>query len=640
MTLVLTSIDSLPECPTIGGDVLPATRAAAVAIFESAEVMHKNAAPSEWEGDEATLANHVMTRTAKKLDAPVAALEVGIAALDRFSDLVGGPLKQRHVELTRTRTTLGHKERELEPRLAKADDPTIEADVGSHNAAVAGFNRDVASWTKDLTDAEDTVIAALKKADTVSEGSDLVSQLPNVPVLVHRAEELRNDPRKVFAWWASLSRAEREALKAVRPEFIGNLDGIPITDRDEANRANLTALRESIREREGTDDFTPQDEDLLAKIKGVEKGLGRAEGRNVPTYLMVFDPDAAHGDGHAAVAFGNPETADHVTVNVPGLTSEMKNFGGVAGDAFSVYDATDRLSNGSVASIAWLGYDAPSGGFSDALDFAGVGREDKAAHGAENLSTFVDGLHATRDDDAKDMHLTVIGHSYGSTTVAIAAGEGMDADDIVLLGSPGAGDGNRHASDLRGNVYVGAADEDPVSRLGNPKPFGLGVDPATSGFGAHRFGVDDGQDFAWTLLGLKNGLDNHTGYFDPDGDSLVDISKVAAGLPDKIHEVGGRGAASDGAWWLRNNAGAPIDQALLPVTATRQLTEPYIDSAIDHARDTAADLAEQQRRMIDEAARRAKSAAEDLGDGVRDRAEDVGRLVTGIVPRHLPGLRL
>ena len=73
------------------------------------------------------------------------------------------------------------------------------------------------------------------------------------------------------------------------------------------------------------------------------------------TYLKVFDPRAAKGDGHAAIAFGNPETADHVTLNVPGLTSEMKNFSGVAGDAWNIYDGTDKQGKGSVASIAWLG---------------------------------------------------------------------------------------------------------------------------------------------------------------------------------------------------------------------------------------------------------------------------------------------
>lgn len=214
----------------------------------------------------------------------------------------------------------------------------------------------------------------------------------------------------------------------------------------------------------------------------------------------------------------------------------------------------------------------------------------------------------------------------------------MQADDIVLVGSPGAGDGNRHASDLAGNVYVGSADEDPVSRLGNLTPFGLGVDPATSAFGAHRFGVDEGHDFAWTPLGLKNGLDNHTAYFDPESDSLSDISKVAGGVPDRIHEVGGRGAASDPGWWLRNNAGAPLDQVLFPATAAHQLSEPYIDSAMDHARDAADDLAEQQRRMIDGAIRRVRDTADDVKEGAVDRAEDVARLVSRIAPPRIPGI--
>jgi pimeloyl-ACP methyl ester carboxylesterase len=35
-------------------------------------------------------------------------------------------------------------------------------------------------------------------------------------------------------------------------------------------------------------------------------------------------------------------------------------------------------------------------------------------------------------------HMTVVGHSYGSTTVSdAAAGFGMHADDVVLVGSPG-----------------------------------------------------------------------------------------------------------------------------------------------------------------------------------------------------------
>lgn len=128
----------------------------------------------------------------------------------------------------------------------------------------------------------------------------------------------------------------------------------------------------------------------------MEVGLGKADGKGVPTFLMVFDPRAAKGDGHAAIAFGNPETAKNVSINVPGLTSEMERFAGVSGDARRIFRKSSMQGRGSVASIAWLGYDAPSGG-SDPLDFTGVATEDKAVEGARNLSSFVDGLHATRD---------------------------------------------------------------------------------------------------------------------------------------------------------------------------------------------------------------------------------------------------
>lgn len=355
MTLVLTPIATLPDCPDISEDVMQSSRAAAVAMSETTEPMRKNAAPPEWEGDGAVLANHVMTATANSLDGSVAALEVGIAALDRYCDLVGGRLEQRHSEHEGTRTPLVDEAHSLAPRLAQKDDPTIEADVTRHNTAVVSFNRDVAAWAEDRAEAEDTLISALKSAGTVKEGADLASTVPSAPDLAREAEARAGDPEAVFAWWNGLSRAAREAIKAMRPELIGNLDGIPLTDRDEANRANMTALRDSIEEREGTGDMTDRDRDDLDKIKAVDKGLQKSDGKGVPTYLKVFDPRAAKGDGHAAIAFGNPETADHVTLNVPGLTSEMKNFSGVAGDAWNIYDGTDKQGKGSVASIAWLG---------------------------------------------------------------------------------------------------------------------------------------------------------------------------------------------------------------------------------------------------------------------------------------------
>jgi len=66
-------------------------------------------------------------------------------------------------------------------------------------------------------------------------------------------------------------------------------------------------------------------------------------------------------------------------------------------------------------------------------------------------------------------HITVIGHSYGATTVADAfAHSGMHANDAVLLGCPGT-DLAHSAADFHldgGHVYVGSASTDPISWIG------------------------------------------------------------------------------------------------------------------------------------------------------------------------------
>ncbi len=90
------------------------------------------------------------------------------------------------------------------------------------------------------------------------------------------------------------------------------------------------------------------------------------------------------------------------------------------------------------------------------------------AKGGALLAADVNGLSATHEGSS---HITVIGHSYGSTTVADAfAGSGMRANDAVLIGCPGT-DLATSAADFHldgGQVYVGSASTDPVSWLGTP----------------------------------------------------------------------------------------------------------------------------------------------------------------------------
>lgn len=547
-------------------------RACAVVMSDATEVMHGNSAPEGFEGDPAEISRHAMTSTARDLAAATAALQVGLVALDAFCDRTDTLRADRSDLVTRHHTLETAADALVRRQDASdaASDTGLAGDIEHHNGRVSRFDGDVEAWSGRVTKAEDRLITALRTADTTSEAIDLAGRVSDVPSLIEDMEELGRDPAAINTWWLALSRAQREALKVAHPELIGNLDGIPLADRDESNRAHLSALHNTLRQRDEDGELTSDhDKDLYDKTKEIYTALDAAEdqvdqdGNPVETFLMVFDPAAANGDGHAAIAFGNPETADHVSVNVPGLTSTMNNFSSVAGDAARVLEMAGRQGDGTVASIAWLGYDAPDFDLSlDGIrDGLGVAHESKAADGATNLSHFVDGLRATRTGD-EPAHITVIGHSYGSTTVGKAAGMDMDADDIVLVGSPGAGGENPNASDLRGNIYVGSSDEDFVTHLGSDDDKSLGVDPASEDFGATRFRVDAQGAFNLSVDGGKRGVENHTSYFDDrdamqdegrgsqDSASLVNIGKVVAGHGDQVERVDRRTEDND-AWWLK-----------------------------------------------------------------------------------------
>lgn len=564
---------SVPELTIEPGarSVASGVRACAVVMSDVGEVMRASAAPAGFEGDPADVARHAMTSTAGDVESAVAALQVGLAALDAFCDTTEEirsdrtDLVTRHGHLVTTADDLERRQAAAEPAAG------LDAEIGRHNTQVDTFAVDVTAWEQRITRAEDRLVAALRSADSTTEADSLAGSAPDVPRLAGDLDDVKGDPVALLAWWNGLSRAEREALKIARPELIGNTDGIPIADRDETNRAQLSALHNTLEQREADDELTDADRELQDKIAAIHKGLDKADdqldenGDPLPTYLMVFDPDAANGDGHAAIAFGNPETADHVSVNVPGLTSTMSNFDGVSGDAARVREIAARSGNGSVASIAWLGYDAPDFDFSlDGIrDVAQVTGEGSAAEGGRNLSTFVDGLKATRQGD--DAHYTAIGHSYGSVAVGKAAGGDMEVDDVILVGSPGPGDENPRASDLHGKVYVGSSDEDFVTHLGGSDDKMLGVDPAGEDFGGTRFRVEPQGEFNLTKDGLGRGVENHTSYFDDrddmgdegrgyrDSESLINIGKIVSGDGGSVEEVDPRTEDND-AWWIKQAA--------------------------------------------------------------------------------------
>ncbi|MEU6485623.1 alpha/beta hydrolase [Streptomyces sp. NPDC046887] len=345
-------------------------------------------------------------------------------------------------------------------------------------------------------------------------------------------------PAERKAWWDALTDEQRQEFLRIAPDLIGNLDGIPAVTRDQANRAYLPTL---IEELAGRPDDASQTK--LEALRLLQARLNQPGG--LPMYLLGIGDE---GNGRAIVAYGNPDTSRNVAAYVPGL--------GTALDADFVEDTMVRAEDTAIgardvdpssAAIIWLGYDAPQ-----SADVMSTG---DAERGAPVYSTFMDGLTAT--NDSADPHLTAVGHSYGSLAVGTAArqpGGIPGVDDIILLGSPGVG--VERAEDLgvgRDRVFVGAADNDPVTHLPSKEEFLLagpgalvygdvydkdnddiyfGKDPASAAFGAQRFAVDPGPR---PLMEL-GGFEAHSQYFTPDKDevSTQNIASIIGGRPQDL----------------------------------------------------------------------------------------------------------
>ncbi|RXS85333.1 hypothetical protein EST92_08320 [Streptomyces sp. TM32] len=358
-------------------------------------------------------------------------------------------------------------------------------------------------------------------------------------------------PAENAKWWKSLSADERADYTALFPASIGALDGIPSDVRDEANRAVFTETRAAYQTRLDamppepwpewvsvggpyasmvqSDEWTAWNnkyhaEEVRAALKGmdaIQKRLDSTAKDDLPdAYLLGFSPN---GTGRAVIANGNPDTADHTAVYVPGTTS---NLSGIEGDIKRMTDLwkqSHALADGQeVSTVTWLGYDAPQK----------LGRDAPQSHfadeGAPGFNNFIDGLK-TSHESGSGGHLTAIGHSYGTTLVGSAARQGdLNADDVVFAGSPGVQVGKATDLDVpQGHVWNEEADGDAVPDLGrwghggSQWKFGggVGIIPSDDLFGANQMSTD---------------TEGHSNYWKPESMSLKNQAAVVVGQYEKV----------------------------------------------------------------------------------------------------------
>ncbi|MEW2547050.1 alpha/beta hydrolase [Streptomyces sp. NPDC047002] len=315
------------------------------------------------------------------------------------------------------------------------------------------------------------------------------------------------DPEAAARWWSGLTADQRRDYMLFYPQFIGGVDGLPAAVRDGANRLSLNEQLDDPDFLTGHDYgvgtsavLDPRHETLMQLKNALDAHAGAPEGEEL--YLLDFN---ATGDGKAVIAMGNPDTATDTGVYVPGTTTTMSSLPGSLNRIGLLQQAAeDARPKGPVSTVFWLGYDAPE------LD-PSVVTTWRAESGAADLRRFVDGTRAAQG--AMHHHITVIGHSYGSTLVGTAARGGqLGADDIVAVGSPGMNGYSDSFGIPRDHVYAGASPNDPVAQY--LSGLSLGENPTSDRFGGSVFEVEPG---------------GHSSYFDNGSIGLENMGRIIAG---------------------------------------------------------------------------------------------------------------
>jgi hypothetical protein len=478
----------------------------------------------------------------------------------------------RHAELVARVDAVGAAVTVLEPALARAAERLVvlEATVRltELTASLGGGDpsdptgRDASAATiaheidGDLAAAFDRVAGLLTSLPASARGSATVAWPTTSPGPAALLSGTTATPTArvpigdVVRWWGSLSPGEQDAVVAQRPEVVGPVDGLPGWARDRANRilldraeADLTrqaaALQPPVRSWPdliggagglagamtigtfggGTRRVAyHQAVAKLAAVRSTRQVLDQRDGET--RQLLAFDVSGR--SARVAVGVGDVDRAGHVALVVPGFTTtverDLVGSDRVSADLASLSRRAANLVGDSreVAVVSWLAYDVPQ--TADTLRSGhSVVLRASAEAGAAPLASFLHGI-------PPDRHLTLVGHSYGSTTAGLAVAHGdTGVDDVVVLGSPGLGadDGADLGLPPR-QVHVLEADDDPVADLG-----WFGRDPSEL-TGVDRLSAD-GAALPGGAAGQRS--HGHSGYLVPGTTSQWNVAAVVAGAP-------------------------------------------------------------------------------------------------------------
>ena len=335
-----------------------------------------------------------------------------------------------------------------------------------------------------------------------------------------RRDWLLEDPDR-WADYEGLSAAEKDWLNRERLkreiEKLKRDRASKAGSRSLRNHTALTGARGAVNPLSIASKFDRESE-LDRKIRSAEALLDQLEKRDASgtkAYLLDFDTDFAGGDGKAAVALGDPDTADHIGVLVPGTNNAVGSNDRPLRDAERLRSEVGRSVDPQLmertSTIVWMGYDNPNG-VQDAVN------RGEANDASPWLKSFVNDLQSRHVGGTDKPHITVLGHSYGSTVTGLAALQGMKADDIVFLGSPGVG---RHFVDAKDfkqeRIWAARTRRDFIAPVAGV----LGSDPMDKWFGSRHIPLGPEQK-------------DHSDYFAPESKGLINLAKILTARRDEV----------------------------------------------------------------------------------------------------------
>ena len=424
----------------------------------------------------------------------------------------------------------------------------------------------------DLANTADTTLnARLKTVGTPGSTAKSTSKQTHDLSDAEQKKCKKMTPEERAKYWSQQSEAQKQHLCDKYPDLIGNADGVEGWARDRANRNRLPGLKQEAKDNvskytellknpwidDKTRVFYLTELDKAEKAvkaydavqEQLDKGISLEDyqhgKKGDPVSLLTLQNDGARVK--AAMGQGDVDHAKNVATFVPGIGTTVE---GSMGDYMrqtknlrSAAMAQGNLSARDVATVAWLGYDAPGkADLNQPQNIPGIISPFLAQSGSDRLAGFMNGMQASRDYGAGDAHMTLVGHSYGSSTSGMAATKVKYGviDDLVLCGSPGMGtyDAKNYHVDQNHLWVSGVPKGDSVQGMGAIRGGivgSLGKNPmdSDSGFthlsddatGSPKYNKD-----APASKPFNFNLDNHSIYLEDGTETLQDIGRVAAGV--------------------------------------------------------------------------------------------------------------